>query len=214
MHKLPRFAGRFEALLALACLLAAPTLAAGRMFCCTNAAGQQECGDTLPKACYARAYREIGESGLTQRNVEAPLTPEQRVQRAADEARARAEADARKEKLRKENLVLDTYGSEKDIEDARLRARTEVLRLIKLAQDQITQIRVKRKKMEDETKFYKNKKYPVELQQGLDDTSAEIKYQEAVIDAKNKELEAIRVKYDAERQRYIEASANRAAANR
>ena len=72
-------------LLLLALVGPASSLAAPSIFCCNNEAGRQVCGDVLPSACYGRAYRELGYTGRTARTVEAPLTGEQRVQRAADE---------------------------------------------------------------------------------------------------------------------------------
>ena len=66
--------------------LSGSAFAAGSLFCCNDPNGKQVCSDILPQECLGRAYREIGESGRTLRTVEAPLSAEQRAQRAAAEA--------------------------------------------------------------------------------------------------------------------------------
>ena len=87
--------------LVLLLVLDGSALAAGNLFCCIDTNGKQVCGDLLPQACYGKAYREIGESGRTLRFVEAPLTAEQRAQRAIEEEKRKVEEEKRKEQRRK-----------------------------------------------------------------------------------------------------------------
>ena len=208
MRELARFGA-----LAVALMACHPAMAAGTLFCCTDSAGKQACGDILPLACYGRAYRELGENGRTLRNVEAPLNAEQRERRAIEGEQRKVEAAALKEKQRKDQALLNTYGSEKDIEAMRLRAQEDVQKSIKDAEEQIVAIRARRKKFEDEAEFYKKKTLPPTVQKGLRDTDFEIKAQESVIDSKQKELDIIRVKYDEDLKRYRELSGRRPAAN-
>ena len=137
-----RAPARFAAL-ALSLGLSGSVLAAGNLFCCTDNNGKQVCGDLLPQACYGKAYREIGESGRTIRTVEAPLTAEQRAQRAAEEEKRKAEEIARKEQQRKDQALLETYGSAKDIEVMRQRAQEDVYKSIKAAETGIVEIKKK-----------------------------------------------------------------------
>ena len=115
----------FKRLATLMLLLVASgsALAAGQFFCCSDATGKQVCGDILPQPCYGRAYRELGANGQVIRSVEAPLTAEQRTQRAAEEEKRRIEDEKRREQQRKEQALLNTYGSERDIDAMRMRAR-------------------------------------------------------------------------------------------
>jgi len=198
-------------LVVLALVACRSATAAGTLFCCVDAAGKQVCGDLLPQACYGRAYRELGESGRTLRNVEAPLTAEQRIQRAAEEEQRKVDEAALKEKQRKDQALLNTYGTEKDIEAMRVRAQEDVQKSIKDAETQIVTIRARRKKFEDEAEFYKKKKLPSDVQKGLRDTDFEIKAQESVIESKQKELDIIRTKYDDDLKRYRELSGHRVA---
>ena len=181
-----------------------PTLAAGKLFCCNDSNGKQVCGDILPPECYGRAYRELGDSGRTVRTVDAPLTAEQRAQRAAEEEKRKVEETALREQQRKDQALLNTYGTEQDIEAMRLRAQEEVKKSIKAAEVKIAEIRAQRKKFENEAEFYKKKKPPPEIQKGLRDADTEIKAQESIIEAKKLELDIIRDKYDEDKRRFID----------
>ncbi len=183
-----------------------PAFAAGQFFCCHDATGKQVCGDILPQACYGRAYREVGSNGQTIRTFDTPLTAEQRALRTAEEEKKRIEDEKRKEQQRKDQALLNTYGSERDIDAMRTRAETDVFQSIRNAETKITEIQQLRRKFENEAEFYKNKKLPPEIKKGLDDADFEIKAQESIIEAKKKELVAVRAKYDIDKQRYIDLS--------
>jgi len=192
-------------------VFAPPAQAAGAMFCCHDANGKQICGDTLPRECYGRAYREIGSSGRTIREVEAPLNAEQRAQRAAEEEKRKREEAARKEQQRKDQALLNTYSNEQDIEAMRRRANDDVQKSIRSAEAKIAEIRKQRKKYENEAEFYKKKQLPVDIQKGLDNADFEIKAQESIIESKKKDLNVIREKYDEDRRRFIELTRSGAA---
>jgi hypothetical protein len=191
--------------LLLALLLAAPA-EAGRLYCCTDEQGKQVCGDLLPPVCRERAYREIGASGQTVRRVDAPLSAEQRAQQAADEARRKEQEAVRKEQERKDQALLATYGSEKDIDTVHNRAAQEVKQSIAQAEEKIAEIRQRRKKFENEAEFYKKQSLPTEVAKGLRDADQEIKSQQSLIEFKNKDLESIRVKYEDDRRHFLEVS--------
>jgi hypothetical protein len=173
-------------LLLLALVGPASSLAAPSIFCCNNEAGRQVCGDVLPSACYGRAYRELGYTGRTARTVEAPLTGEQRVQRAAEEQRRSEQERLLNEQRRKDQALLNTYGSEKDIEIMRSRAERDLATAIKAAEERIAEIRRQRKKFEDEAEFYKKRQLPADVAKGLRDADQEIRAQESVIESKKK----------------------------
>lgn len=181
----------------------------GRFYCCADASGKQVCGDTLPRECYGRAYRELGRTGQTVREVDAPLTEEQRAQRAAEEERRKEEDARQKEQLRQDQALLNTYANVADIEVLRKRALDDVGQSIKAAETRIAEIRVRRKKFEDEAEFYKKKTLPAEVKKGLLDTEHEIRAQQSIIEAKRKEVGAIQLKYDEDRTRFLDLQRRR-----
>ena len=183
---------------------AAPAGGSGKFYCCTEAAGTQVCGDILPQSCYGRAYRELGQTGQTLREVAPPLTAEQRAQRTIEDEQ-RKEAEARqKEQQRKDQALLNTYASAEDIEAMRKRALEDIDKSIKRAESRIVEIRAARKKFEDEAEFYKKKTLPPDIRKGLRDADFEIKSQESIVEAKKKETDVIQAKYDEDRARFLD----------
>ena len=111
---------------------------------------------------------------------------------------------ARREQQRKDQALLNTYGSERDIDAMRIRSEEDVNKSIKDAETKIAEIRAQRKKFENEAEFYKKKTVPADIQKGLRDTESEIKAQESIIEAKRKELDIIRIKYDEDKKRFLD----------
>ena len=184
----------------------------GRLFCCNEESGRQICGDILPQACYGRAYREIGESGMVIRRVEAPLTPEQRAQKEVEDRKRREEEAAQREQRRKDMALLSTYSSLQDIDLMRARNEVETKQAIKDAEQKIVEIRQRRRKFEDEAEFYKKRTLPPEVDKGLRDTDAEIKAQEQIIEGKRKDLDIARTRFEDDRRRYLDLMRRNAAA--
>ncbi len=183
----------------------------GKLYCCQDSSGKQVCGDILPQACYGRAYRELGADGRTVREVDAPLTAEQRAQKAAEETKRKEEEARQKEQQRKDQALTDTYANVDDIESMRKRSLDEINRSIKNAEARIAEIRALRKKFENEAEFYKKKKLPAEVEKGLSDADFEIKGQETIIESRKKEIDTVQAKYDDDRKRFIDLMRRRGA---
>lgn len=178
----------------------------GVVYCCNDMGGRQVCGDILPQACFGRAYREVGPSGTTVRSVPAPLTAEQRAQRKIEEDKRKIEEEKRKAQDLKDRALLNTYGSEAEIDAARARAENDISQSIRNAEAKIESAKQARKKYEDEAEFYKKKPMPPEIQKGLKEGDIEINAQTSLIEAKKKELETVRAKYDEDKMRFLELS--------
>jgi hypothetical protein len=174
--------------------------AAAQIFCCHDESGKQVCGDILPPACYGRAYRELGESGRTAKVVEAPLTAEQRAAACGRRTSGGRSRSASNEQKRKDQALLNTYGSEKDIEVMRSRTERD-LDGDQGSEERIVEIRKHRKKFEDEAEFYRNGVTGGDGQ-GLARCGLRDQAQESVIDSKRKDQEAIRLKYDEDLRRF------------
>jgi hypothetical protein len=190
--------------LLMATLLAAagPAAAASNIFCCQDERGRKVCGDLVPAACFGRAYEEIGANGAVVRRIEAPLTAAQRAQKETEERkRKEAEAEA-KEQSRLDAALLQTYGSEADIDTARQRAEAEARAAIKTAEAKIDDAGKRRKKLDDEAEFYKKKPLPAELAKSLKENDMEVIAQKALIEARTKDLEAIHIRFEEEKLRY------------
>ena len=95
-----------------------------------------------------------------------------------------------------------------------IRDRRNLEASIAAAEERIAEIRKHRKKFENEAEFYKNRRLPAEVAKGLRDADYEIRAQESVIDAKRKDMDATRLKYDEDLRRFIDISRRAAAARR
>ena len=144
--------------------------AGGMFYCCTDATGKYVCGDILPQSCYGRGYRELGADGRILHEIAPPMTAEQRAQQSAEEEARRQEAIAQKEQQIKDKALLDTYANVDDLESLRKRTLDDVQKFISNAEAQIADIKVQRKKFEDEAEFYKTKTMPLEIEKGLSST--------------------------------------------
>ncbi len=193
-------------LLPLALLLLAPTAeAAGEFYCCQDAtSGRRVCGDTLPVQCRGLAYQILDRGGNLIQEVAPPLTPEQRAELAAENRRKKRQEEVAREQRRMDQALLDTYATPQDIDIAQRKMEDDVNLAIRGAQENIEASMAKRQKLDAEAEFYLNKPMPPELQKELRAVNHEIKVQQELIEVKQRELSAIRGKYDADRKRYFE----------
>lgn len=182
----------------------APALpAVAKTFCCTDSGGRQICGDPLPAACYDRAYKEMSDQGRVRRTVEPPLTPEQRELRDAEIRLKREEQKRLAEEERRNRALLNTYGSEADIDYMRDRALADIDKAVRQAQEKYNEALKRKQELDNEAEFYKKKPMPAELRSQMRANDVELQAHQAAVAAKQKDAEAIRQKYDEEKRRYI-----------
>jgi hypothetical protein len=177
---------------------------AGKTYCCSDANGRQACGDSLPRECFGRAYRELSDRGTLLRQVEAPLTAEQQAQRDAAQAQKKKEERAAMEEKRKNQALINTYTNEKDVDIARDRALADLEARAKEAQAKLTDATKRKQKLDGEMEFYKKKPVPLELKEQIKGSETEMKAQQAAIDAKKQEMDQVRVKFEEEKKRYLD----------
>ena len=103
--------------------------------------------------------------------------------------------------------MLNTYSSEKDIDDARARALKEAELAIAETEKRIAGAQKRRKELESEKEFYVKKPMPLRLKQDIANNEIEIKNQTELLDAKKKEISVINAKYDSDKRRYVELTA-------
>jgi hypothetical protein len=186
-------------------LLVPVAQAAGEFYCCQDpASGRRICGDSLPSQCRGQAYRILDSGGNVVREVGPPLTAEQKAEQAAEARRRKQMEEAAREQRRKDQALLDTYATPKDIDMAQAKAEGDVVIAIRNAETSIEASRNKRKKFEAEAEFYQKKALPAPLEKELRTIDHEIKVQQELMDVKKRELEAVRSKYEADRKRYQE----------
>jgi hypothetical protein len=196
----------------LAALLAAwsiPGLAqTARIYKCTDAKGKTYVTQTPPPECLGRPTEVLNSRGTVVSRDEGMLTPQQLAQRE-EEKKKKAEAEAAaKEERRRSAALLNTYSSERDIEEARARALKENEETIKQIDKKIADVLKRQKTLEDEKEFYVKKGLPPKLQQDVRNNELELKNQQELLDAKKKQVATINAKYDEDKKRYLDLTKN------
>ena len=204
---LSRFAsGSLIGGIALAISLASSTAQAqGRMYKCVDAKGKTYYTQTPPSECLGRDTEVLSsKSGSVVRKIEGQLTPEQQAQRD-EERKKKAELDAQaKEERRKNTALLNTYSSEKDIDDARARALKENEAGIKETEKRIASALKRKKELDDEKEFFAKKALPAKLEQDIRNNEVDMKNQQGLLEVQKKQVSTINAKYDEDKRRYLE----------
>lgn len=190
-------------------LFALSAQAAGEFYCCQDAStGRRICADQLPDACRGRAYRVLDSAGNVTKEVAAPLSAEQKSERAREESLQKQADEHKREQRRKDQALLDTYATLADIDLSQKKSEDDARFTLQAAQSRVAAARKQQKKLEAEAEFYKKKTLPADLDKALRAVNHEVKVESELIDVKLRELEQIKTKYDADRKRFLELVSN------
>lgn len=192
------------AIAALLCGLALSLPAAARVTCC-DIDGKRTCGDPAPPQCLNRAKTVFDKGGVA-KEMEAPLTAEQREARAAAEARKKEAEKLAAEQERRDRALLASYTNEKEIDAARDRALAEIERNAEQAKNRLDAALKKQKSLEQEKEFYQKKPLPAQLQTQVKDNESEIAAQQKALQQKDADTAAITQRFAADKARYQQLS--------
>ncbi len=201
------------AVLVLATAASAAVSAAGPqapslMYKCVDAKGKTYYTQVPPTECLGRSNEELSRTGRVVRQNEV-LTPEQEAAREA-ERKKRVEAERlASEERRKNAALLNTYSSERDVEEARTRTLKQAEEAIKASEAKIAQAQKRRVGFEREKEFYVKKPMPAKLQQDIQENELSIRKEHDILEAKKKEMSTINAKYDDDKRRYVELTRNK-----
>ena len=185
-------------------LAVAPAFAQQAMFKCKDDKGKTYYTQTPPPECLGKEMNELSKQGTVVKKREAALTPEQIAAREAEEMRKKEEEALAKEEKRKNQALLNTYSSEKDIEDSRQRALKQAEQAAKDIEKRIAESQQRAQKLAAEKEFYAKKPMPKKLQDDINNNELDLKGQNDTLAAKKKELGEINAKYDEDKRRYLE----------
>ena len=197
-------------------LAVAPAAAQERMYKCVDAKGKVYYTQVPPPECLGRDTQELNKSGtlIRKKPVATPLSPAQEQAREAERRKKIEDEERSKEERRKNLALLNTYSSEKDIEEARTRALAEAQGAIEDIERRIAGAQKRYKELEAEKEFYVKKQMPFKLRQEIANNEVEIKNQIVLLDAKKKEISTINAKYDEDKRRYVELTSGKGAKRR
>jgi hypothetical protein len=189
-----------------AALIALLPLAAGaQSYRCVGKDGKKYYGSAVPPECLGQPVEQLNSQGMVVKRFDAAASAAEREKKAQeDEERKKREAIS-KEEGRRNRALLATYTSEKDIEDARLRALKDNEAAVKEIERRIGGLKQKKADLKKELDFYSGKnKPPVKLEQDMNNVDFDIKTQEDLMSTKKREVDQINARYDDDKKRYVE----------
>jgi hypothetical protein len=194
--------GRLLTLLLCAAAAAAPA-AAQKLYKYTDpVTGKTVYTDKLPADVAGKANEQLSPQGTVMKRNEAALTPEQIAAREAERKRKLEGELAAKEEKRKNDALLNTYPSERDIDEARARALKANEDALKEAEQKLAEAQKRKQALAAEAEFYKKRSMPGHLKQDIQTNEMELRSQAEVLEKKKKESDAINARYDEDLRRY------------
>jgi hypothetical protein len=208
----------YLAVLATAALTAAPLVVLAQSksgeytYRCTGNDGKKYYGSTIPNACLGRPLELINKQGLMVRRIDPEGDEKARVAKEAEAEKKRELEAATKDAQRRNRARLTTYTSEKDIEDSRARDLRNHDRGVQEVQRRIDDIKKRQTQFQKELDLFKTAgkgDAPTRLKEEITNAQIDLKAQETLLDAKQKEALGINARYDEDKRRYKEAVGRR-----
>jgi hypothetical protein len=190
---------------------------AGASFKCVDAKGVTHIGDTPPDECGNVVVYEMSRGGAVIRKIDpTPTAGELKALQEDQDRKKEAERTASDQK-RKDAALLASFSGEKEFDVVRDRNIEPLVGRIKSNEERIRAVDKRIKEIEDEMEFYKagksnksgkNQEPPAVLVEVL----ARSRQEKATLEKGNasyaKEIEEIKVKFDADKQRWVSLKAD------
>ena len=176
---------------------------------CTGHDGKKYYGQTIPNACLGRPLELINKQGLVVKRIDPEGDEKKRAEKEAELEKKREAEAAQRDISRRNQALLATYTSEKDIEDSRARELREHERQVKEIEFRVGEIRKRQTRFEKELAVYKEAgkgNPPPRLQEEITNAQIDLKAQQNLLEAKKKDANAINARYDEDRRRYAEVT--------
>jgi arsenate reductase-like glutaredoxin family protein len=208
-ERLLRTAARMRNL-ALFGLSACGTLAAmaqvplpGIMFTCV-ANGKTYTADRPPAECVNSDIRELNRDGSVRRVIARPLTIEEQRARALEAKKKYEEEERILAQRRRDRSLLEAYATEAEIEAARKKSLEGAEQIIRRSQERAKSLAEDRKRLDDESEFYKKREQPDSLKRAYALNGQAVTAEEKIIAEARGEVARINERFDAEQKRFRE----------
>ncbi len=179
----------------------------GSIVCWKDKSGKTiGCGDKVPFEYQDNASRELNKRGMTVKQTDAALTPEQRQAQVAEAQRKKLLEQKLEEERRRDRALLDSFTNEKEIDLKRSRDIQQIE--INIAAQQTNLKNITARQAEGKTKIDNitraQKPIPPQLQEDVERLANEkTKTQTQILD-KRKEIVERNLEYEAMRTRFIQ----------
>ena len=184
-----------------ACAQSLPAMAP--IYSCV-ANGRTYSGDRPPPECVNSDIRELNRDGSLRRVIPRPMTQEEQKARAL-EAKKRVEEEERMlAQRRRDRSLLEAYATEDEIEASRLKALDTSKEVIRRSEARIERMDAERKRLDEESEFYKNRQVPDSIKRAYANNEQEKVAELKIVQEARIEMQRINDRFDAERKRFRE----------
>lgn len=169
--------------------------------------------DKMPPEAVDRGTVELSKQGVAIKKVDPALTAEQRRAKEQEEERKRSLAKQQEEVARRDRALLASYTSEGEIDLARQRAINAIDSVVQSSAAYTDRANKRKAEVQQQMATFTSQKRPVPpvLEREFESLNEELDRQAEVVSIKRKEAAAINAKYDADKARWRELAAQRAA---
>jgi hypothetical protein len=182
-----------------------PFAAHAQSYRCVGKDGKKYYGSTVPAQCLGQPVEQLNAQGMVVKRIDAAASAADREKKAAEEEERKKREAISKEEGRRNRALLATYTSEKDIDEARVRALKDNEGAVADIDKRIAGLRKRLQEQKKEMEFYTGQnKPPAKLTNDIRNTEFDIKTQEDLLAAKKKEVVQINARYDEDKKRYNE----------
>jgi len=182
--------------------------AAGRIICWKDASGKiVGCGDRVPPEYQENATKELDSRGITRKTTETVEEAQRRRAQEQELARQRAEESRRlAEQQRRDHALLATYTSQQEIDVRRDRELEQVEAQIKQLDVALKNANERRADLEMRREIAEKDENLADrlpaLKKDLESTAAEQRRLQQRIASREKDMIAIRARFDKQKQRF------------
>jgi hypothetical protein len=185
---------------------------AGASYKCVDAKGVTHIGDTPPDECGNVVMYEMSRGGAVIRKIDPTPTADQVKALQEDQDRKKEAERSAADQKRKDAALLASFTGEKEFDVVRDRNIEPLVGRIRSNEDRIKAVDKRIKEIEDEMEFYKAGKSNKsgknqEPPPALGEVLSRSRQEKAILEKANvgytKEIEDIKVKFDADKQRWV-----------
>jgi Domain of unknown function (DUF4124) len=186
----------------------ADAVGAAKIFKWVDEKGVTHYGETIPPEYKNQASTEMSKHGLTVRKVEAANSGLEQKKAAEEKAiKDREEKQRAFEQRRRDMALMNTYTSAREIDEHRERTLQVPIQTLKGVEPRLKKAQERLASLQSQAAALASKGKPTDLlDQDIADEKVEIDSMKADMDRGLAQIEAIKIKFDADKKRYLELS--------
>ena len=166
--------------------------------------GRTYSGDRPPPECVNSDIRELNKDGSVRRVIPRPMTQEEQKARALEAKKRLEEEEKVLAQRRRDRSLLEAYANEGEIEAARVKALDTSNEVIRRSQTRIERMDAERKRLDEESEFYKKRDLPDSVKRAYANNEQEKAAELKIVRDARAEMQRINDRFDAEKKRFRE----------